>query len=317
MKRSVLSLTMLSGLLFSVSALCGEAIDRQIDVPLDGKIIIENGRGKVDIRAWDKAQFKVTGELDDLAKGYRLETNGNVTEFIVDTPRSRKWNDSGEGSDLVIYMPTTSALNFEGVNVNVIVADLNKHTRIKTVNGDVAATNLQGESHLSTVNGKVETRNLAGDIHLETVNGDINDKQSSGTLRITAVNGEIESDTQAESLTFENVNGDVELRFARLKDLDYNTVNGEAEIYVGSFADNARIKMNSVSGDTDLYLPAQISANFEIQTHAGGSIKNKLSDDVASKAKYTSARRLNFSVNGGNADIEIDTVSGNITLKTK
>lgn len=317
MKRSVLSLTLLSGILFSANALCGEAIDRQIDVPSDGKIIIENGRGKVDIRAWDKAQFKVTGELDDLAKGYRLETNGNVTEFIVETPRNRKWNDNGNGSDLVIYMPKTSALNFEGVNVNVTVVELSKHTRIKTVNGDVMASDLQGETHLSTVNGKVDTRNLAGDIHLETVNGDIKDKQSSGTLAITAVNGEIESDTQAESLKFENVNGDVELRFARLKNLDYNTVNGEAEIYVGALAENARIKMNSVSGDTDLYLPAEISASFDIQTHAGGSIKNKLSGDVANKAKYTSARRLNFTVNGGNADIEIDTVSGNISLKNK
>lgn len=35
------------------------------------------------------------------------------------------------------------------------------------------------------------------------------------------------------------------------------------------------------------------------------------------KAKYGPARSLEFVLNGGNADVEIDTVSGNIELKRK
>ncbi|WMN58857.1 DUF4097 domain-containing protein [Pseudoalteromonas xiamenensis] len=317
MKLSAMTLALIPGLLLSASSFAAERIDRQIDVPVDGKIIIENDRGDVVIKAWDKASFKVTGELDELAKGYRLETNGNVTEFIVNTPRSKKWRDNSDGSDLVIYVPKQSALNYEGVNVDVSVSDLLNHTRVKTVNGDIKATKLTGTTHLSTVNGGVTATDLEGDIHLETVNGDIKDRHSKGSLRINAVNGEVNSDTEAQDVKFENVNGEVEFRFKQLKNLDYNTVNGEAEIYVEELLSGARIDINSVSGDTELYFPTNVSANFDIQTHSGGSIHNKLSDEQATKAKYSGSRRLNFSTNGGKANIEIDTVSGNITLKNR
>ncbi|WP_341874688.1 hypothetical protein [Pseudoalteromonas xiamenensis] len=65
MKLSVMTLALIPGLLLSASSFAAERIDRQIDVPVDGKIIIENDRGDVVIKAWDKASFKVTGELDE------------------------------------------------------------------------------------------------------------------------------------------------------------------------------------------------------------------------------------------------------------
>ncbi|CCQ11534.1 hypothetical protein PALB_24330 [Pseudoalteromonas luteoviolacea B = ATCC 29581] len=317
MKLSLVNYALIPSLFLSAIALAGEKIDKSISVPMDGKIIIENDRGDVEIRAWEKAEFKVTGELDDLAKGYRLETVGNVTEFIVDLPRNRNWNNEGEGSQLVIYLPAKSVLNFEGVNVNVSVRDMLNNTRVKTVNGDVNAQQLKGILHLATVNGGVKTQNLDGEIHLETVNGDIRDTASKGTLRFNAVNGDIKSETQAHTIKFENVNGDVEFKIASLKELDFNTVNGEAQIYVDALEKGGRINMNSVSGDIDLYLPKAVSANFDIQTHSGGSIRNGFNDEKATKAKYTSARRLKFISNGGNADVEIDTVSGNISLKQR
>lgn len=310
MKALIISLAALPAIVFA-----GESIDKELSVPANGKVVIENQRGDVTIKTWDKNVFKVTGELDDKAEGYKLETSGEVTEFIVKMPRRYKSWGGGDGSKLTIYMPRSSELNFEGVVVDVEAADLTAGARIKTVNGNIKASKIRGKIALETVNGDIDSRDLDGNIQFETVNGDIEDIASSGKLRFNAVNGEIKTQTTATELRLENVNGEVELKMAELKDLRLSTVNGEIAVYAAKLLDNANINMDSVSGDIELYFPTDVSARFEINAHSGGHITNELSSDQVKKAKYGPARSLEFVLNGGNADVEIDTVSGNIELK--
>ncbi|RJE77850.1 hypothetical protein BGP78_07010 [Pseudoalteromonas sp. MSK9-3] len=312
MKNIVASIALLP-----LAALAGDKIDQQVEVPKDGKILIENQRGDVTIKSWDKNAFKVTGTLDDKAQGYTLETQGSVTEFTVKMPkRTRGWNyGGGDGSTLTIYMPKTSELSFEGVNVNVSATDFSAGAQLKTVNGNVKATKLTGKIALETVNGDVDATDLAGNIRFETVNGEINDHNSSGKLRFNAVNGDIESNTSATDIRLENVNGEVEFKIKELEDLRLNTVNGEIDIRVEKMGGNASINMDTVSGDVQLFLPRDVSARFDIDAHSGGNIFNDLSEHKAKKAKYGPSRELEFILNGGQADVEIDTVSGRIEIK--
>ncbi|MDK2597078.1 DUF4097 family beta strand repeat-containing protein [Pseudoalteromonas obscura] len=311
MKALMLSLAM-----FPLVTLAGEKIDKEIEIPTDGKVFIENQRGNVEILTWDKAAFKVVGELDDNAKGYKLDTKGSKTRFIVKMPsNSRGWGRKHEGSELKIYMPKQSELVFEGVQVDVEASKLLAGAYIKTVNGDIKATQIAGKVRLETVNGDIDGKELDGRIRYETVNGDIEDVGSKGKIRFNAVNGSIESNTQATEIRLENVNGEVEFDIAKLQELRLNTVNGEIEVRVKELLPNARVNLESVSGDADLYFPRDISAKFDIDAHAGGKITNELSGDKVQKAKYGPSRELQFTVGSGDADIEIDTVSGRIELK--
>ncbi|MCO7189808.1 MULTISPECIES: DUF4097 family beta strand repeat-containing protein [unclassified Pseudoalteromonas] len=297
-------------------ALAGDKIDEQIEVPLDGKVVIENQRGKVTIKSWDKPSFKVSGELDELADGYTLETQGNVTEFIVKMPRRNKgWNNKRDGSRLTIYMPKQSELDFEGVNVDVDVSNFSAGVAVTTVNGDIEVNQVNGKIELETVNGDIEGKELSGNIRYETVNGDIEDMASSGKLRFNAVNGGIESMTQASDIRVENVNGEVDFDIASLKDLRMSTVNGEINVKLRALEKRANIRFESVSGDVDFYFPTNLSARFDIDAHAGGRIINELSADKEKKAKYGPSRELEFVINDGDVDVEIDTVSGRIALK--
>jgi hypothetical protein len=70
-----------------------------------------------------------------------------------------------------------------------------------------------------------------------------------------------------------------------------------------------------VGGKIELLLPESTSAQFEITGHAGGKIINELSEDQVNKAKYGPGRWLEFSMNGGNAQVEASTVHGKILLK--
>ncbi|TMP77136.1 hypothetical protein CWC05_20720, partial [Pseudoalteromonas ruthenica] len=63
------------------------------------------------------------------------------------------------------------------------------------------------------------------------------------------------------------------------------------------------------------FLPRDVSTRFDIDAHSGGNIFNDLSEHQAKKAKYGPSRELEFILNGGQADVEIDTVSGRIEIK--
>ncbi|CAH9054884.1 hypothetical protein PSECIP111951_02687 [Pseudoalteromonas holothuriae] len=308
---------LLAGLaLLPVFAFATQKIDEQITIPVNGKVVVENQRGEITIKTWDENSFKVSGTLDEKAKGYKLETNGSVTEFIVQMPKQyRGWKNARDGSILTIYMPKSSELNFEGVSVDIKASELHAGTYIKTVKGNIKASDLKGKISLQTINGDIDGLNLNGNIHYETVNGEINDRNSAGKLKIDAVNGDIESDTSAQDVRLENVNGEVGLRINELAELRLNTVNGEIDVRIKKLKKNANINMDTVSGDVSLYLPANVSARFDIDMHAGGNVINELSEHEVKKSKWGPSRELEFVLNGGDADIEIDTVSGHIELK--
>ncbi|WP_440054286.1 DUF4097 family beta strand repeat-containing protein [Pseudoalteromonas sp. T1lg65] len=312
MKKLIASLVALP---FMVVA--GESIDQEREVPANGRIVIENQRGEVIIKSWDKNVFKVSGELDDKAEGYELETSGKVTQFVVKMPSRYKSWGGGDGSNLTIFMPRSSELDFEGVIVDVEVSQLDSGARVKTVNGNIKVSELSGKVSLETVNGDIDSRELSGQLQFETVNGDINDIGSQGKLRFNAVNGEIKTQSDATEVRLENVNGEVELTLNELKDLRVSTVNGEITVKMNKLQDNASINMESVSGDLALYFPTDVSARFEVNAHSGGSISNRLSSDKVKKAKYGPAKELEFVLGSGNADVEIDTVSGDIALKKR
>lgn len=312
MKTLLLALTLLPFL-----ATAGEKINEQIEVPANKRIFIDNQRGDIRIEGWDKPQLQITGELDDKAQGYRLEEQNGRIEFIVKMPRNNNGWNSGDGSKLTIYMPKSSELEFTGVNANINAKDLYAGADIDVVNGDITLHTISGNISVDTVNGDVNAIGLKGDIRYETVNGEINDKDSEGTLRFTAVNGDIKSKTAAQEVRLENVNGDIDFAFAALKSLRVSTVNGESEIHINKLLKGAQVTYESVSGDADFYFPANVSARFEIEAHANGKIVNELSNDKVKKAKYGPSSDLEFTVNGGDADIEIDTISGRIELRKK
>lgn len=313
MKALILAMSMLP-----LMAVAGQKIDEQISVPANKRIFIDNQRGDVRVEGWDKAELKISGELDDKAQGYRLEVENDRIEFIVKMPRNQNygWN-RGDGSELVIFMPKSSELELSGVNVNVVASELSNGTDIDVVNGDITLSAIEGDISVETVNGDVDATNLIGDIRYETVNGEINDRDSQGKLRFTAVNGDIKSTSKAQDVRLENVNGDIDFALDTVKKLRINTVNGEAEVRINRLLDKADIRFESVSGDAEFFFPDDISAKFEIEAHANGKIVNELSNDKVKKAKYGPSSELEFSVNGGDADIEIDTISGRIELRKK
>lgn len=292
----------------------GEKVDKVLATTESGKVFIDVQSGKVTIKTWDKKEVKVIGELDDDAEGYQFENNENGrVVFKVHMPKQKwsSWKD--KGSKLEFWIPAKNGVKFEGVTVDVKVTDVLGGARINTVNGDIEASNLEGRITLGTVNGDIKSQGLKGNINLNSVNGEIDDSGSEGDLEIETVNGDIDTNSKVNELKITNVNGDMDLDLKSIKEIEISTVNGDINLR----ADLSNIKtlfITSVGGDTDLKLGGDISAEFRIEAHSGGDIENNLSTDKVRKDKYGPGESLRFILGSGKAEVEINTVNGDIRI---
>lgn len=307
-----------AGLLLTANVFAGEKIDETLKVNATGLITIESMRGEVEIVGWNEDSMSVVGELDDKATGYTFETEDGFTVFKVNMPKrmkNRSWNKS-QGSELKIKVPVGANIKFESVNGNVSVSGVGGGSDIHTVNGNVSAEMLKKRIKLETVNGNIDSEALDGKIRLATVNGNVRDKDSKGRVTYNTVNGRIDSKTAAQRVFVENVNGSIELDLQTTEELEISTVNGNIDASM-NLTDDAQVSVTTVSGSARLALSGNVGGSYRLSSHAGGRIKNRLSDDPVKKQKYGPGSSLKFRLGGGDAQVEMTSVSGNLTIERK
>lgn len=312
---SIKVLTISVLMLFTAIANGGESIDKVLDVKANGSVSIESMNGRVEIIGWDKPQVAVKGELDDDARGYEFETDSGYTVFKVIMPKSkgRNWSRSS-GSRLTIQVPNQSKVEFESVNGDVSIEKVYGGAKVHSVNGHVTGEDLKNRVTLKTVNGNVEASKLDGKIKLLTVNGKVKSESTTGRVHFETINGSIYAKSQASEVDAENVNGSVELTLTQAEEIDVTTVNGEVELDVTLLSDT-QLSATSVSGSIDLAVTGQIGGDFKFNTHAGGDIKNRLTDDKVKKHRYAPGKSLRFELSGGDAKVDVTSVSGQLSIK--
>ncbi|AWL12635.1 hypothetical protein HMF8227_02177 [Saliniradius amylolyticus] len=315
--RTLIGLTALA-VLCSPLALAGEKVDKSLSVANPGgvRVIVEHMNGEADIRGWDKAEVKVTGELSDRAEEFIFEQRGNEVLIKVEMPRKSysDW-DKDEGDDLEIWLPRQGQLDYESINADVLIEKVSGDVDVTTVNGDIRLLHLPGRLRVDSVNGEVEARGLSGDIRIETVNGDIEESGNTAEeIRYTVVNGDMELETTARRVHVSSVNGDMELNLQQVDSLTIDTVGGDVDATL-ALSERARVEGSTVSGDIRLTLPKDTQASFSLEGHAGGDLRNNLSADKVKRDKYGPGRRLEFTTGSGAARVEMSTISGRLGLE--
>lgn len=303
------------GLVFvSLLSNAGERIDQSLDAASNGYVKIIHVNGELQVKGWDKDLVQVQGELGDATKKFIFERNGDEILLKIKV----KNNTSGRpGDDLVVYVPKDSRVKYHTVNAEFRISQVYGGVDAESVNGEINAKDLQGRTHLTAVNGEIIARQLTGDLSMETVNGDIRVTDSQGKQStFSTVNGEINVQATYPQVSAGSVNGGITLRLQQVTRLNLETVNGDTRAYM-HLLPQGEITANSVGGDINLYMQPDVSARFDIESHAGGDIYNELSEHRRQKAKYGSRRWLEFAINGGQAKVALSSVSGDISLQSK
>lgn len=304
--------------LLSFSGFAQQIVDESM--PVDKGIIVEveHVKGKMKILGWDKDVVSVVGTLSENTDEFIFDRRGNTVRVIVKEKRTSRnnWYDSdSKGDDLVIHIPQTGRLDYTTTNTDVQLSNIHGGVDAEVVNGDMRVENVSGRVRLEAVNGDISVQQISGEMNIETVNGEITGSHQQGnSMVLSTVNGDIDMASVARKLEVETVNGDIKLKLAEVSEIELSSVNGDMDVAMHLLSEGY-VSASTVGGKVDLAFQPDVAARFEIEGHAGGSIKNQLSDDKPEKAKYGPRRWLDFATQNATANVDVSTVNGRVILR--
>ncbi|HVU25254.1 MAG TPA: DUF4097 family beta strand repeat-containing protein [Opitutus sp.] len=205
-----LALTLSSAAVARADYPCKEAFSRSGAFAADGRIILENVNGRIEVRTWDKNQILIEGEKtakseDELKLiGLDIDLTDTSAGIKVHLPkRHGLWGSNIRAAvNFRLTVPVTAALaKISSVNSSITVEGVRGPVHLDSVNGGIRATGLGAEARLNTVNGGIRAAfaSIGSDQQLsfETVNGGIDislPPDAGASIDASVVNGRIRCD---------------------------------------------------------------------------------------------------------------------------
>ncbi len=128
--------------------------------------------------------------------------------------------------------------------------------------------------------------------------------QYNNDIYINGMKNEIEIQS-CHSIILKNVTGPLVL----------STISGDIEVTFSSLASGKPFSINSISGEIDITLPANIAADVELSAISGRMYSDFDFGNKSKEMNQVGGNVLSTKLNGGGAKFSIVTVSGNIYLR--
>ncbi|GER87609.1 hypothetical protein KDW_17710 [Dictyobacter vulcani] len=182
---------------------------------------------------------------DNLNVSY--DQNGNDNTVHVDGS-SASFFFSSASIDLDISVPASSALDIYNASGPIVLTNLSGQISAETGSGDIQATHLQGSIALKTGSGDIQTN---------TLNGTADIQSGSGNLMLQ--NAQLQGNSVLHT--------------------------GSGNIHFnGGFATSGIYKLDSGSGDIELFVPADADLMLTTHTVSGNNIQNDFNTDSIGKS---------------------------------
>jgi DUF4097 and DUF4098 domain-containing protein YvlB len=298
MKRTLLSSAILMLALSGIAA-AGSPISENRNVNADARIEVSNIKGQVTVSGWDKPQVSITGTLGDGAKSLSIEGGSDHLMIKVQPPDKQGWfswgADSRMGDTMLdLKVPRGAEMRIEVVSADVALSGVaGRALNVNSVSGKLRLDSDAKEVEVDSVSGNIELTGKAERGHLETV---------SGNVRARGLGGQIK---------FETVSGDVDAENGDYREISAGTVSGNINLR-GKPSKDARVDVESMSGDVHLYLPADVSAHLRASTFSG-SIRSDFG--TVKDEDHGPGSSLDASIGGGDARVNVETFSGDLEIR--
>ena len=273
-------------------------VNETMDADPDGHIEIFNTAGSVTVEGWSRASVEVTGTLGNEVEDFIFERDDDEILIKVKAKHGRSGH-KGFVTHLVIRAPEDSSLE------------------IATISADIEVKSVFGEIEAHAISGDVELETYAAEVEVESVSGDI-DVQGDGKDTVTelmSVSGDVTAEKLAGEATLESVSGDVVLASGSFSDVAIETVNGDI-VFQASLQKGGEVNIETVNGTVDADFVGDVSAEFEVETF-NGRIRNCFGPKPERVSKYTPGYELSFTEGGGDGNVSIATLNGNLNLCKK
>lgn len=268
--------------------------------PLDarGRVEIDNLKGRIEVKPWNRNEVKVTGSLGDGVE--RLIVDGGGANLRIEARYPKDWgrgrNRTGP-TTLIVQVPLQASLDIESVAASVHVEGVAPgELEIESVSGDVTVAGAPGRANVETVSGnQTLTLNSAGEVSSESVSGEIALRgRMTGSVDVETVSGNVRVDSRGEPL----------------RGFSANSVSGDITARIG-LGNGAEVRGETVSGDISLHLPRALSARVQAESFSGSLSAPGAKVD---KEEFGPGSSLATRYGSGAGDIRVETFSGDFTL---
>jgi hypothetical protein len=285
-----------------------EKFDKTVKLAKDGKVIISNISGSIEVRTWDRAEVKI-----DAVKTSRTNSESQAQENF----RNAKIAVTEEGKILRIKTDYAKRY-FRGRNKNCsiefkLTIPSGADADVNSTSGSVDVENIGGSLKVDVTSGKTTIDGVRGSAKIKSTSGKVEIMNANGGVDCYVVSGSLIVKKVVGDLDLETISGKVELSDASdAKVIRVKVLSGTIR-YDGQLRSDGRYKMNTHSGNIYMTIPSNSAFDFDGQTFSG-----KVDSEFDILVSGTiSKKRIRGTVNGGGSELELKTFSGNIYLKKR
>ena len=290
LKASILALACVA----AFPALAATPIDQTRPLDPRGRVEIDNLKGRVEVRAWDRPEVKITGSLGAGVEKFSVEGDRGALHIEVKYPNRAR---DTEPTVLVVQVPLQAELEVSTVSATIDVHGVApRELSLESVSGDIVAVGAPRRASVESVSGDLVLTLNSRDVDASAVSGDL------------TLNGRLDGEVSVETVSG---NMRVDNRGERLRKLSASTVSGDVELKIALAADG-EVGMESVSGDLTLVAPRDLSAEV-----SGESFSGDLSAPGAKieREEFGPGSSFHTRYGAGKGEVRIETFSGDATLR--
>ncbi|MEO7063741.1 MAG: DUF4097 family beta strand repeat-containing protein [Dokdonella sp.] len=290
---------LLTALLAAGDVFAGTPISQTRAVNAHARIDVSNIKGSVTVIGWDKAEVAISGMLGDGAKGLAVEGGAEHLTIKVQPPDKLGWFSWGADTrmgdtTLEVKVPKSAEMKIEVVSADVNLSGVaGRSLGVDSVSGKLRLDSTAEDIELDTVSGNIDLTGTADHAHLETV---------SGNIRARGLGGQIK---------FDSVSGDIDAESGNYRELNVGTVSGDISLH-GQPVDNARVDVQTMSGDVHLFLPADAPTRLRASSFSG-SIRTDFG--TVKEPDHGPGSSLEARNGAGTGQVKIETFSGDIEIR--
>lgn len=283
-------------------AYAATTIDETRPLNADGKVHIENLKGRVVVRTWAQPQVRITGSLGKGVEKLEIEGDARSLDIGVKYPNSKGgWNLWGrddhrtEPSIIEVMLPRRASVEIETVSADIDVQQVaGRRLEASSVSGSILATaSSPGEASFENVSGDITLRITTGKVKVESVSGNV------------SLQGGLTGEVGMES-----VSGNVRLVAQALDELRVSTVSGDLFLQA-ALKPAGTIKAETLSGSLELILPRSTGAKLHAESFSG-DIRSPSGNVV--EEEHGPGKTLNTTYGDGQGQISIESFSGDVQV---
>lgn len=288
-------------LLVALGAFAKTPINQEHRLDPQGRLEIENIKGRIDVQTWDRPLVQLRGHLGEGVEKLEVDGDSRRLSIKVKYPNQGRLGflsgDNSEPSELRLMVPLRAELDIDGVSADIDVqGTAARALSIDSVSGNVAVVGAPGEVGIDSVSGDMRLTINSADVDLESVSGDIDLRgRLGGRVQVATVSGDV----------------DVRAHESRIRELEGESVSGDMAFATG-LSSGGSISAESVSGDISLRLPPDLSADV-----SGESFSGDLSAPGAEieRPRHGPGASFQHRYGAGAGEIRMETFSGDAELR--